>query len=151
LHKEPECENKKQNKLVWKTKRNTYPDMGIRGLVPGLTEPPEAPCDGPSVEPLIGPELLRACTDKAPGVLCAIGSVWPRVLIPDDGALTLGIDVAAPPTDKVRGDQARVHGAVEVVRATPGLMDLLSKDPSWALPSARSSSPSTGVEAALDA
>jgi hypothetical protein len=150
LHSELERQNKKQNKLVRKTKWNTYPDMGIRGLVPGLPEPPEAPCGGPSVEPLIGLELLRARVDEAPGVLCAIRAIWPRVLIPDVDALASGIDIAAPPANKVRGDRARVRGTADVIGATPGSVDLLSEDPLRALPSARSSSPSTDAEATLD-
>jgi hypothetical protein len=125
--------------------------MGIRGLVPGLPEPPKASCDGPSVEPLISLELLRAWADKAPRVLCTIGAAWPRVLIPDDGAPASGVDITTLPVDKVRGNRARVRGTTDIVGGTPGSTDLLSEDPTQALPSAHSSSPSTGVEAALDA
>jgi hypothetical protein len=75
--------------------------MGIRGLVPGFPEPPEAPCDGPSVKPLVDPKLLRAWADEAPGVLCTVGAIWPWVLMPDDGALDSGVDVANSPTDEV--------------------------------------------------
>jgi hypothetical protein len=78
--------------------------MGIRGLVPGFPKLPKAPYDGPSIEPLVGPELLRAWADECPEVLCPIGAVWPRVLTPDNGALASGVDVTAPPTDEVRGD-----------------------------------------------
>jgi hypothetical protein len=39
--------------------------MGIRGFVPSFLEPPEGFCDGPSIKPLAGPELLGAWADKA--------------------------------------------------------------------------------------
>jgi hypothetical protein len=72
--------------------------MGIRGLVPGFPEPSEALGDGPSVEPLVGLELPRAWADETPK------AVWPRVLTPDDGTLTSGIDATSPPPDKVHDD-----------------------------------------------
>jgi hypothetical protein len=80
--------------------------MGIRGLVPGFPELPKAPCDGPSIEPLVGLELPRAWTDEVPEVLCVIKLVWPRVLTPVDDALVSGVDTASPPADEVRGDRA---------------------------------------------
>jgi hypothetical protein len=98
--------------------------MGIRGLVPGFPEPPEALGDGPSVEPLVGPELPRAWADEA------LEAVWPRVLTPDDGAPTSGVDATAPPPDEVRGDWARVLGATDVVKGAFGSADLLSEGPS---------------------
>jgi hypothetical protein len=67
----------------------------------------------------------------------------------DDGAPASGVDVAAPPTDEVCGDRARVRDAADI-GGTLGLVDLLSEGPSRALPSAHSSSPSMGAEAALD-
>jgi hypothetical protein len=60
LHNERERDNKKQNELVRKTTQNTYPDMGIRGFALSFPKPPEGFCDGPSVEPLVGLELLAA-------------------------------------------------------------------------------------------
>jgi hypothetical protein len=71
-------------------------------------------------------------------------------LTPDDGALALGVDATAPPTDEVCGDGARVLGATDVEGAF-GSADLLSKGPSWALSSGPSYSPSIGAEAGLDA
>jgi hypothetical protein len=35
---------------------DTYPDMGIKGFAPGFPELPKGFCDGPSAEPLVGPE-----------------------------------------------------------------------------------------------
>jgi hypothetical protein len=61
--------------------------MGIRGLVPGFPELPKALCDGPFVEPLVGPELPRAWANEVPEVLSVTWSIWPRVLTPDNGAL----------------------------------------------------------------
>jgi hypothetical protein len=72
-------------------------------------------------------------------------------MTPNDGALTSGVDITAPPADKVHGDQTRVLGTIDIVGRTHGLADLLSEGPSRALPFGRSSSPSTGTEAALDA
>jgi hypothetical protein len=149
-HNEQERENEKQNKLVRKITQDTYPDMGIRGFAPGFPEPPEGFCDGPSVEPLVGPELLGAWVDEASRFLFTVEAVWPQVLMPDDGALVSGVDITGPPTDEVRGDRAHVRGATDVVGGTPGLADPLFEGPSRALPSTRSSSPSTGAEAALD-
>jgi hypothetical protein len=70
---------------------------------------------------------------------------------PNNGGPTSSVDAAAPPTDEACDDRARVHTATDIVRGTPGSTDLFSEGPSWALPSGRSSSPSTGVEAPLDA
>jgi hypothetical protein len=125
--------------------------MGIRGSVPGFPELPKAPYDGPSVEPLVGLELLRAWADDVPEVLYVIRAVWPRVLTPDDGAPASSVEATAPPTDEVRSDRACVHGAADIVEGTPSSADLLSKDPSWALLSGHSSSPLMCAEATLDA
>jgi hypothetical protein len=125
--------------------------MEIKGLVPGFLELTKALCDGPFVEPWIGPKLVRAWADEVPEVLCVIRAIWPQVLTPDDGAPASGVDATAPPTDEVCGDWACVLGATDVVGGTPSSADLLSEGPSCALPSGRSSSPSTGTEAALDA
>jgi hypothetical protein len=75
--------------------------MGIRGFALGFPEPPEGFCDGPSVEPLVGPELLVAWADEASRVLYAIEAFWPRVLMPDDGALVSGVDIADLPADEL--------------------------------------------------
>jgi hypothetical protein len=56
-------------------KQSIYPDMGIRGFAPGSPEPLEGFCDSPSIEPLVGPGLLRALADEAPKVLFAIEAV----------------------------------------------------------------------------
>jgi hypothetical protein len=80
--------------------------MGIRGFAPGFPKPPRGFCDSPSVEPLVGPKLLGAWADEASGVLCAVEAFWPWVLKPDDDALVSGVDIADPPADEVRGDQA---------------------------------------------
>jgi hypothetical protein len=132
-------------------KYNTHPDMGIRGLVPGFPEPPKSLCDGPSVEPLTGSELPRAQADKVSEALCIIKATWPQVLTPDDATPASGIDVVVPPVDEVRGDGARVLGTTDIVGRTFGSADLLSEGPSWSLSSGRSSFPSIGAEAALDA
>jgi hypothetical protein len=58
--------------------------------------------------------LLGARADGTPEVLCADEAIWPRVLTPDEGALALDADVAAPPVDKVQGDQTRGHGATDL-------------------------------------
>jgi hypothetical protein len=50
--------------------------MGIRGLVPSFPELPKGLCDSPSVEPLVGPELLRAWANGVPEVLYVIRAVW---------------------------------------------------------------------------
>jgi hypothetical protein len=60
LHNKRECENEKRNKLLRKIKQSAYPDMGIRGFALGFPEPLKGFCNGPSVEPLVGPELLGA-------------------------------------------------------------------------------------------
>jgi hypothetical protein len=39
--------------------------------------------------------------DKAPEVLCVEEAIWPRVLMPDDGALVLGVDVIGLPDNEV--------------------------------------------------
>jgi hypothetical protein len=49
--------------------------MGIRGFDLGFPEPPGGFCDGPSVEPLVGPELLGAWANDASEVLFAIEDV----------------------------------------------------------------------------
>jgi hypothetical protein len=49
--------------------------MGIRGFAPGFLEPPEGFCDSPSVEPLVGLELLGAGADDASRVLFTIEDV----------------------------------------------------------------------------
>jgi hypothetical protein len=72
LHNKQERENEKRNKLVRKTTQNTYLDMGIKGFAPGFPESPEGFCDGPSVEPLVGPELLAAWADEASRILYAV-------------------------------------------------------------------------------
>jgi hypothetical protein len=64
-------QNKKRDDFVRKAKRDTYLDKGIRGFVSGFPEPLDGFCDGPSVEPPVGLELLRAWVDEAPRVLCA--------------------------------------------------------------------------------
>jgi hypothetical protein len=56
-------------------KQNTYLDMGIRGFTPGFPEPLYGFYDGPSIEPFVGPGLLRALADKASGVLLAIKAI----------------------------------------------------------------------------
>jgi hypothetical protein len=71
--------------------------------------------------------------------------------MPDDSALVLGVGITDLPANEVRGDRARGCGATDVDSGTTGSTDPLSKGPSWALPSARSSSPSIGAEATLDA
>jgi hypothetical protein len=96
-------------------------------------------------------ELLGAWADKALGVLCADEAIWPRVLTPDDDALVLGVDIVSPPVNEVRGDWTCGRGATNIIGGTPSAVDLLSEGPSRALPSAGSSSPSTGAEATLDA
>jgi hypothetical protein len=131
-------------------KRNTYPDRGIRGLVPSFPEPLDGFCNGPSVEPPLGLELLGAWADEASGILCADEAIWPRVLTPDDGALVSGDDVIGPPANEVRGDRTHGRGATNINGGTPGAADPLSKGPSRAFPPAGSSSPSMGTEAALD-
>jgi hypothetical protein len=60
--------------------------MGIRCFVPSFPKLPKGFCDGPSSEPLIGPELLGAWADDTSKVIAAVEDVWPRVLTPDDGA-----------------------------------------------------------------
>jgi hypothetical protein len=61
LHNEQQRENEKRNKLfVRKITQDTYPNMGIKGFALGFPEPPGGFCDGPSVEPLVGLELLGA-------------------------------------------------------------------------------------------
>jgi hypothetical protein len=49
--------------------------MGIRGFAPVFPEPPGGFCDGPSAEPLVGPELLRAWANDASEVLFTIENV----------------------------------------------------------------------------
>jgi hypothetical protein len=56
-------------------KQSTYPDMRIRGFAPGLPKPLEGFCDGPSVEPLVGPGLLGALADKASRVLLTVEAI----------------------------------------------------------------------------
>jgi hypothetical protein len=112
--------------------------MGIRGLVLGFPELPKALYDGPSVEPLIGPELPRAWADEVSKALCVTRVIWPRVLTPNDGAPASGVDATAPPTDELSGDLARVLGAANIVGATPGSADHLSEGPSQVLPLAPS-------------
>jgi hypothetical protein len=65
LHNERVRENKKPNKPIRKPKQGTYPDIGIRGFAPGFPELLEGFYNGPSTEPLVGPELLRALANEA--------------------------------------------------------------------------------------
>jgi hypothetical protein len=71
--------------------------MGSRGLDPGKPEPPDGTCDGPSVEPPIGRVLLGARVDGASEGLCVAEAIWPRVLMPIDGALASDDNAVAPP------------------------------------------------------
>jgi hypothetical protein len=71
--------------------------------------------------------------------------------MPDDGALVSSVGVADLLTNEVRGDRARGCGTTDIDGGTTGSADPLFEGPSRALPSARSSSPSTGTEAGLDA
>jgi hypothetical protein len=125
--------------------------MGIRGLVPGFLEPPKALCDVPSVEPPAGLGLPRAWADKVFEVLYVIKATWPRVLTPNDAAPASGVDTVVPHADEVRSNRASVLGMADVAGRTFGSADLLTEGPSRALSSGRSSFPSTGAEAALDA
>jgi hypothetical protein len=125
--------------------------MGIRGLDSGLPEPPDDICEGPSIVPHVGRVLLGARADGVPKDLCADETIWPRVLMPVDGALASDADVVAPPAGRVRGDRARGRGATNLPCGTPGEVDPLSEGPARALPFAGSPSPSTGVETSLDA
>jgi hypothetical protein len=125
--------------------------MGSRGLDPGLPEPLDGTCEGPSVEPPVGQVLLGAQADGAPKDLCTDEAIWPRVLTPVDGALTSDADVIAPPADRVRGDWARGRGATDLSCGTLGEVDPLSKGPARALPSSGSPSPSAGAETSPDA
>jgi hypothetical protein len=151
LHNEEVRQNENRNKLVRKIKQTTYPYMGIRGFAPGFPEPLDDFCDGPSTEPLVGPRLLGAVADEAAGVFFAIEAVWPRVLMPDDGALVSGIGVADLPANEVRGDRVRGRGTTDVNSRTTGSVDPLSECPSRALLFACSSSASMDAKATLDA
>jgi hypothetical protein len=85
--------------MIGKIRRETYPDMGTRGLDPGRPEPPGGTSDGPTVEPPIGRVLLRAWVDGVSKDLCAAEASWPWVLTPVDGSLASDPDAAAPTTD----------------------------------------------------
>jgi hypothetical protein len=110
-------------------KQSTYLDMGIRGFAPDFPKPLEGFGGGPSVEPLVGPELLGAWADEASRVLCAIEAIYPWVLTPDDGALVSDVGVPNLPANEVRGDRARGCGATNVAGGTTGSADPLSKGP----------------------
>jgi hypothetical protein len=49
--------------------------MGIRGFAPGFLEPPRGFYEGPSTEPLVGLELLRAWANDASEVLFIVEDV----------------------------------------------------------------------------
>jgi hypothetical protein len=89
--------------------------------------------------------------DEASGVFFVIEAAYPRVLTPNDDVLALGGGVADFPTDEVRGDQAHERGPTNDGGRTASLTDPLPIGPSGALLSIRSSSPSMGAEATLDA
>jgi hypothetical protein len=75
LHNEQEHEDEKRTKRIRRIKQSTYPDKGIRGFAPGFLEPLKGFCGGPSVDPLVSPELLGAWADEASRVLCVVEAI----------------------------------------------------------------------------
>jgi hypothetical protein len=98
--------------------QDTNPDMGIRGFSHGFPESHKGFNDGPSAEPPV------ARNSWEPGSTTPLGSSSPSRTSglgssrADDAAPASGVDVAGPLADEVRGDRARVRGAVDVVEGT---------------------------------